>query len=312
MMGTFPFIVGNQRSGTTLLRAMFDSHPDMAIPPESYWVVGLSRQFADDGERFDQQRFARTLLEHDRFRFFRIPEEDLRGALQLGKPKSYSDGVRIVYELYARMHGKKRYGDKTPRYVVDLPLLAGLFPEARFIHIIRDGRDAALSLMDVPFGPNGIQEAARLWRRRVRAGREGGKQLGAGRYREIRYEELIDRPEDVLRSMCPFAGLDFDPSMLLYHERADRILSSEERRDQHTRLNRPPTKGLRDWHTQMSAQDLAVFEAIAGDLLEELGYERGVSRIPLRVSLRTGSSELAIDIRSSLRATARRVLAGRR
>jgi hypothetical protein len=133
--------------------------------------------------------------------------------------------------------------------------------------------------------------------------------VGPARYREIRYEELVERPEAVLRAICPFAGVPFDPSMLRYHERADQIVSSDERRNHHTRLGRPPTKGLRDWRTQMSASDLAGFEAIAGDLLEDLGYERAVPRIPLSVSLRTASRRRTMDIRASLHSRARRVLA---
>jgi hypothetical protein len=316
MRTVFPFIVGSPRSGTTLLRAMFDSHSDLAIPPESYFIVGLYRRLADGQHPLDREAFLAKLMAHERFGRWGIGPHEVAAAFDRDVPATYADAIRSVYRLYAKVRGKSRYGDKTPRYSIDVPLLAELFPEARFIQIVRDGRDVALSLMDVRLGQGHVREAALLWRARVRAARRAGVVLGPYRYREVRYEDLVDDPESILTRLCSFIDLDFEPSMLRYFERIGEIpdpaLGVRYRPGHHSRLRLPPTKGLRDWRSQMSRDDLAVFEADAGDLLSELGYERGLAQIPARTVLRQKVGDIAVTVRSSMGAAVRQLAAGRR
>ena len=125
-----------------------------------------------------------------------------------------------MFALYTSRQGKARYAEKTPINVLHIELLADVFPEARFIHLIRDGRDVALSYLDTDFGASSLPEAAVQWRRFVRKGRRSGARVGAHRYQEVRYEDLVADPDTVLRSLCEFIDLPFDPSMLRYHERA--------------------------------------------------------------------------------------------
>lgn len=101
---------------------------------------------------------------------------------------SLSDMLRAFYAAYAARHRKPRWGDKTPGYVLDMPLIAEILPEARFIHVIRDGRDVALSLLPLWFGPSTLEEAARWWEERVRAGRRDASSV---QYIEVRYERLV-------------------------------------------------------------------------------------------------------------------------
>jgi hypothetical protein len=296
----FPFIVGSPRSGTTLLRAMLDSHPDLAIPPESYFIVSLARL----EDEFDLDRFREALLDHERFRLWELDDAEVFAALDQASPISYSDAIRALYRLYASDRGKPRYGDKTPRYSIDIPLLARLFPESRFIHIIRDGRDVSLSLMDVRLGQGHMREAARLWRSRVSEGRRAGGRLGATRYQEVRYEDLIDDPEASLRRLSSFIDLPFDPGMLAYYSRVQEMPNAgvgiRYRPGHQTHVGEPPRKGLRDWRTQMGSRDLAIFEADAGDLLDELGYERGLRHIPIGTSVRARSAGALADLRVGL------------
>jgi len=159
-----------------------------------------------------------------------------------------------------------RYADKTPHYVSHLSLLAARFPEARFVHVVRDGRDVALSLLEVPWGPDTIKEAALHWRRRVLEGRAAG--LPGNRYREVRYEALVADPERELRALTAWLELDYDASMLAYPDRALTVPHPEH----HRRLGLAPTPGLRDWRRDIDSDDAARFEAVAGDALAELGY----------------------------------------
>jgi Sulfotransferase family len=282
MLDPFPFIVARGRSGTTLLRAMFDSHPQMAVPPESHFVVPLlkRRRSLERRGMLSIEAFVADLGNRYGFRRWELDVATVEDHLRASGPVDLPTAIRDVFALYADRQGKARYAEKTPVNVLHLELLATTFPEARFVHLIRDGRDVALSYLDADFGATSVPEAAVHWRRFVREGRRAGAVLGPGRYREVRYEDLIAGPEDVLRSLCDFLELSFDPAMLTYHTRAGDLLRTTSHQEHHGRIALPPTSGLRDWRRDMGARDLAAFEAIAGDVLDDVGYDRGVSDIP--------------------------------
>jgi hypothetical protein len=154
-----------------------------------------------------------------------------------------------------------------------IPLLANLFPESTFVHVIRDGHDVALSLRDIEeWGPSRVPGTAKYWVEHVEAGRDAGAALGPSRYLEVRYETLIAEPERVLRSVCEFVDLPFDAGMLSYYERADDVMADIALPHHHESIRKPPTAGLRSWQTEMAAEDVVAFEAIAGPLLVRLGY----------------------------------------
>jgi hypothetical protein len=274
-MTAFPFVLGSGRSGTTLLRAMLDSHPQLAIPGESWFLVELEPRFRRRWlRRFDCDAFASEILQHERFQNWGIPEGAVRAALGASAPATYPDAVRVLYRVYADHHGKARYGDKTPGHVLHIPLIAAMFPEALFVHIIRDGHDVALSLREIDeWGPRQVAGAAKYWVQHVEAGQAAGATLGASRYLEVRYEDLVADPEGVLRRTCAFIDLPYDATMLTYYERADEVMSAVALPHHHERIRKPPTAGLRSWQTEMAPDDVAAFEAIAGPLLAQLGYE---------------------------------------
>jgi hypothetical protein len=244
----FPFVVGCSRSGTTLLRAMLDAHPALTVPPESHFALARS-----------PRALRRALRRDPWFALWGIDAPDLRG---LDVPAA----VRALFAAYAAARGKPRYADKTPHYVSHLPLLAARFPEARFVHVVRDGRDVALSLLEVPWGPDDLEGAAGHWRRRVLEGRAAA--LRPDRYREVRYEALVADPEGALRPLCAWLGLDWHPALLAPRGAALTVPYPEH----HARLALAPTPGLRDWRRDMAAADAARFAAVAGDALAELGY----------------------------------------
>jgi hypothetical protein len=292
----FPFIVGRGRSGTTLVRAMLDSHPHIAVPDESHFILVLARRRRryERPEGFAAAAFLDDLERHPNYRWMGVDPDRVRSDLLDSPPVDYVDAVRRVFAVYARDRGKPRYADKTPSHVLSLPALSRLFPEGRFVHVIRDGRDVALSYLDVPWGPRSVAEAAFLWKRAVTRGRRNGNQLGRDGYRELRYEELVDRPEPVVAEVCEFLELEFVPEMLRYFERADQVADSMQFPETRQALRLPPTKGVRDWRAQMSRSDLVDFEAIAGGLLSELGYERGVPKIRPADRVRARAVEAAI------------------
>jgi hypothetical protein len=286
------FVVGAARSGTTLIRVMLDRHPGVAIPPESHFIPRLFEQRRRYGEGGRIQRandFLRDLAADGRFRSWELPIESVREQLAAVEGPTFADGIAAAFSAYAKAQGKPRWGDKTPKYVDVIPLLAGLFPEARFVHVIRDGRDVALSVLDMERLHAHAATPARVWARQIKMGRAAGRSLGPTRYLELRYEDLLEDPDARLRELCTFLGVSFEPGML---DHADRALDRIPKRQQgmHKRLALPPTKGLRDWRSQMKASELAEFEAIAGAELEATGY-----------TLATGPPSIATRVRASMR-----------
>lgn len=295
-MEPFVFVVGRGRSGTTLMRSILDSHPNMAIPDETHFIVPLAsrRRRYEHEDGFDVDRFHRDLVAHQGFSVLEMSEGAARTALVAARPTTFPDAIRCLFLDYAKQRGKGRAGDKTPLHVLNIPILAGLFPDARFVHMIRDGRDVALSYLDVSWGASSIEENAVLWRRAVREGRRAGRRLGPRRYLEVRYEQLLEEPEATVRGLCEFVRLDFDESMLRYHERAHDVAGKMGAPEARQNLYLPLTKGLRDWRSEMEPDAVARFEVLAGDVLEEFGYERAVRSPDLRSRLRARRGWMAV------------------
>lgn len=269
---TPPLIVlGVSRSGTTMLRVILDRSPGLAIPDESFFVPLLARRH----RRVDPERFLDDLARLATLREWGLRPSDVAPMLHPGM--STGAAIAAVFEAYAARQGKSRWGDKTPMYMRHLGLLDDLFPDAQYVHLIRDGRDAALSFLELPEGtftrtwahPTSARSFACEWLVEVEAARALGRRVGAERYREVRYEELVARPETVTETICEFAGIPFEPEMADYVGRTDVADKLHQRR-----LTQPPTVGVRDWREEMSEEDVRGFEAIAGGLLGELGYER--------------------------------------
>jgi hypothetical protein len=263
-------VLGVRRSGTTLLRVVLDRSPELAVPDESYFVPQLADRH---GAAVDVDDFVDDLRRLPTLRDWDVPAEEVRARLRPGMP--LGEAVAAVYETYAARRGKARWGDKTPMYMTHLPLLERLFPRARYVHLVRDGRDACLSFLAMPRGivtegwghPRTAAGFACQWRTEVAAARALGRRVG-DRYLEVRYEDLVAGPAPVVERICSFAGLAFEPGMLDYADAVDVSAKPHQQR-----LRQAPTPGVRDWRGQMAAHEVAAFEAVAGDLLRELGYE---------------------------------------
>jgi hypothetical protein len=250
---------------------MLDRNSELAIPDESYFIPQLADRHRGP---IDVEAFVGDLSRLPTLRDWDVESAAVRRRLRPGMPPG--DAIAAVYETYAANQGKQRWGDKTPMYMQHLRLLERLFPVALFVHLVRDGRDVALSFLSMPRGivtetwgrPRTVAGFACQWRSEVLAARALGKRSGPGRYLEVRYEALVAEPEGELRRICDFAGLPYEPGMLEYAGSVD--LSAKPHQQS---LSRPPTPGLRDWRETMAPADVAAFERIADDVLAAYGYE---------------------------------------
>jgi sulfotransferase family protein len=269
------FVVGCPRSGTTLVRSMLREHPRLVIPPEAPWLTELApRRGAWSRER--RTKVLDQILGHPRYRDWSLPAKTVRAAVEEQQPSSYSELVRVLFAVYALREAKPRWGDKTPENVLQVDLLARLFPAAVFIHVIRDGREVAASLADQPWTTDGLVGKAYFWCDCVTAGRRAGRRLGSARYCEVRLEDLVADPEHVLARVCAAIGESYTPRMLEYPSRgAEMDRRPEFLRWSHRHLAKPPTAGLRDWEEGVPADERAAVRRICRPLLTELGYEPG-------------------------------------
>ena len=272
------FVVGAPRSGTTMLRYMLCSHPRIYIPPESNFIPGLFRHRRD--KVMSTSEAARILNKILKYRvFFRdwqgAPIDPLAAAESLsgGTPASLLD---FLYGSYAAQFGAQRWGDKTPIYTTHMDLIAEIFPSAQFIHIIRDGRDVARSMIEAYTARNffyvDVYYAALSWKRRVTQAMKSGNRLGPGRYFQLRYEDLSRKPERHLRELCAFLGEEYEPAMTEPHKTARQHYHSK---GIHSRTRQPVSDDrVGRWQKEMSKADLLVFQTVAGDVLQRCGYEQ--------------------------------------
>jgi len=254
---------------------MLTSSPRIYIPPESDFIPRFFT--TDPKEHLDPDCVARLLeIIFDKYRFGKEwqgerPNPDVFSSrMEEPTPAAFLD---TLYRMYAAQRGSIRWGDKTPIYTSYIPLIHRIFPSAQFIHMIRDGRDVALSTLD-KWGESevhvDIYYAARIWVRRIHQARWAARALASDQYLEVRYEDLVQSPEMELRTICRFLEEPFDPKMAKYHHQARRLVAPG---DFHAPVRHPPDPSRAGrWRREMSKNDRRIYEHVAGPLLEALGY----------------------------------------
>ncbi len=264
------FIVGCARSGTTLLRDLLRSHPRLTIPNESHFIPAFYHCYGNPKSVREAVVIARAILRLQYVQAWALPMTEQTFA----DCRTYDEIISRIYQAWARKEGKPRWGDKTPHYVTRIPVLAKAFPDARFIHIYRDGRDVARSWIRARFGPQNVFTAAQDWKARVTAGRQSGLALPRHRYLEVKYETLLERPEETMQKVCLFLDELYDPAVLQRNLQPGRRRASLfGGRDLGLRERAIIQTNSDKWKAGMSSADQLLFESVAGDLLQELGYE---------------------------------------
>jgi hypothetical protein len=208
------FVIGFQRSGTTLLQALLGAHPRIAAPPETYFLLRIANLADHYGDLADDRNLRRAL--HDTIASPLLAdcgfdEERLFAAARAGE-RTYAGLFEVVMRDFTARHGKARWCDKTPGQRARQVLR--LFPDAQLVHIVRDPRDVVASSLETPWTRGSAWTLARAWRAFTRDALAAAERAGAGRYLRVRYEDLTRDPEDELRRICRFLGEAFDPAML--------------------------------------------------------------------------------------------------
>lgn len=274
------FLIGSPRSGTTLLHQMFDHHPAFALPFESKYIVVFNNNLGEFGDLHDVQNREALIVSIEHFMrnawLERNHDEWIPGLLDAAPrlaqeaAPSYSGVMESIYRYFSSQRGCQRWGDKMATFRRCMPVILNLFPNARIVHIIRDGRDVASSLLPLSFGPNTAYVAAKKWRNFIEHGLDFSSRHPTQVY-TLRYEDLIDNPEKYLREICQFTGEPFHEDMLNFHKSGTTRVP---RKEIHGQLNKPVNKErAARWKRDLTADQVRVFEAVAGPLLDRLNYE---------------------------------------
>lgn len=225
------FVIGNPRSGTSLLRLLLTSHPDLLIPPECGFIIWLRSdygnwRYSDCAGLQKISRFIAQLFRTEKFETWGLYREVVRGEIERPQPRNYQELCAAVYSSYGISVGKKFkiWGDKNNFYIRNLDEIFSLFKIAFYLHILRDGRDVACSYRQVmaessksPYAPElktEIAEIALDWTSNVLAIDSFMNSIPLAQSMTIKYEDLVFSPSRTTKWLCKWIGLPFDLKML--------------------------------------------------------------------------------------------------
>jgi hypothetical protein len=264
------FIGGCGRSGTTLLGSILGAHSDCLCVPESPFKTDILR-FYDRATTATAEILA-AILQTRRFQLWGLDPSVLRRSLDATN-LTYAQGLLWLVTKYGECVGKpapRFWIDHTPANVRSAVTLSELFPQAKFIHIVRDGRGVASSILPLDWGPNTIDGVADWWTESVAYGLAAESWGGGQRIVRVRYEDLVLNFESTVNSLCSFLGLDYQPGML----KADGFKVPGYTTNQHALVGSvPQASRVNAWEQSLTARQIEIFEAISGELLRYLGYE---------------------------------------
>ncbi|WP_340105374.1 sulfotransferase family protein [Rhodohalobacter sp. 8-1] len=295
-MDTPVFIVGCDRSGTTLLSLILSQSPDLHVTLESGFIPDLYKKRSDYGDfstaknRWYFIRDLQTTWATSKtiaFDIFGLNDEQAEDALKKAAPTDYAGAIDALFNRTAEIQDKNCWGNKTPKYVLHIPLLHQLFPTAKIIHIVRDPRDVSASIVKAGWTST-IKEAAIYWNEHVSAGLEG-RNLKDGLYYEFKYETLLQHPEEETERICKWLGIGFQDD-ILHSYRDDDNRSSIVKHDHLFDLIGEPIDPSRAyaWKKSMSRADIAEIEDVNRDLIKEFNYQLTGTKIPLQRKLYRG------------------------
>ncbi|RNL87555.1 sulfotransferase family protein [Halostreptopolyspora alba] len=269
-------VLGCPRSGTTLLQLMLHSHPRIAIPPETRFVLDAywsRREFGDLRDSGNRRALAEHIVRRRRSRFGDLGLDPERTIAEIvDGPPTLGSALGTVFRGYAHRFDKPRWGDKRPGYYQHINELVRLFPDVQIVHLIRDGRDCVGSLKNMDWYRHDSVTAMATWAEALDYGRAAQRRLGPDSYYQLYYERLIDSPEEELSALCAFLGEEFDPAMCEPNRVAD--VAVPERKTWHTNTHREVNRSSSgSWEKRLEPWEISLCETVLGSRLRHNGYE---------------------------------------
>lgn len=271
------FVVGYPRSGTSVTCRLLRRYLKVSFGTESQFVIRFLRRLGGYGDLQHDANVRRLLADISAERFFARSKHnwgwafDPERAFRSLKERSYSAVLDAIFSQLAAHNEMDRWGDKTPFYNSDLSSILGLFPDAQFIHVVRDGRDVALSIPQTGFGPTNACATAEEWAQALGQIETFSRTLGPGQFYELRYEDLLEQTHERMAALAAFLGIDDRDGHVMAYVREH--IGQEVRADNRDK-----------WRQTLSRRDVERFESVAGGTLARFGYELAFHGRARRVS----------------------------
>ncbi|NEQ76179.1 MAG: sulfotransferase [Okeania sp. SIO2C9] len=272
------FIFGCPRSGTSLLSKLLNSHPRIAVPFESHvyktfyhWL----KYYGDLNLPKNRERLLDDIFSTGPLADW-SPYPNRENTIKAIQRYDFHGIFEAIMFTWAKDRGKQRWGEKTPAHLFYWREILNGFPNLQVIHIVRDGRDCALSWLKSRMGPKHIYLAAWGWVKHLEVIEELKILLAQNSFFEVRYEKLLLNPQQVLKQMCAFLVEEYTPEMLnFYKDNAPYRTDKQNLQN----LSRPIiSSNTEKWRTQMTERQLRIFEAVAGPTLERYSYQRELAK----------------------------------
>lgn len=286
------FIIGNPRSGTTLIRLILTSHPEILIPPECGFVIWLKEKYADwslckNNNDYMVSMFLDDLFSCKKFDTWLLDRAYINSQIVAKQPTDFADLCSIVYEAYGLSVGREFtvWGDKNNFYINHINEILALYRDARFLHIVRDGRDVACSCREVmagksnsPYRPKlhtDISDLALEWSTNVMKVDLVMKSLPSAQTMTIKYEDLVVDPQGILQRVCKWLDLKFEPLILsFYIKNKESNLEPELTMDWKKRTVQPISdQTIGRYKYELNRDEILEFESIASKALKSFSYD---------------------------------------
>ena len=269
------FIVGCERSGTTILRLMLNEHSRIALPPQTKFSRKVYKRrllFGNLVIKKNRKKIIQWMLERkNNTKLVDLKLDDKVLEKIWNKCTSLGAIIASVFQQYSLARNKPRWGDKRPYYIRYITQLFRLYPDAQIIHVVRDGHDCLASLKKMPWwGKNAIFSMLN-WRHAVRIG-SNAVNVYKDQFMEIRYEDLIKEPESQLEQICKFLNESYEPEMINFHLNAQQNIP-EYKKPWHYKTSKPLTATfIGQWRKELSKSETQILEWCAQKELMQWNY----------------------------------------
>jgi hypothetical protein len=269
------FIVGSGRSGSTLLRVLLCAHSKVTIPPETYFIMPLVNQLPINAglNRNQTDQAIDIITSHYRWPDMGMTRDYLVDQVADMDSPLLSDIINVIYHFHLLKDNKQIWGDKTPPYISIVPELKELYPKAKIIHLVRDGRDVTRSFRVTGWYGPWIKDNSKEWRDAIgHYNRYKRARPDIGIY-EIRYENLVMETEKTIRDLCGFLGITYEAGMLDWMPAIQGKIPTREAHI-HKKLGKKP--GIEDiyrWKSEMTKREVFITESFIWKELRSAGYE---------------------------------------
>lgn len=284
-----------------MLGSMLGSHSELVSLPEAQFIIDVYLNGLRNDYLNSPKKILKEIERHPRFQLLDIKLPELSKIIS-PDILYYPDLINLVKEAYSNKVNKEKalyWVEHSPNNIKNTKVLLDIFPSAKFIHIIRDGRAVASSLLSVSWGHNAIDRIANLWMGYIAHGLAAENHLDREQIFRVTYEDLVRNSEKTLKKLCVFLGINFESQMIMGR---DLKLPNYYHKDEKLVGQAPNEDRISAWRETLKPREIELFESLAGDALVNLGYSplifpsaRGLNTLDRLISLLKLPSEVIVN-----------------